>query len=76
MYFLLNDDCCGMDDFSSIHKCIVVMKMLAYGTPANSDDDYFHMSESTSIECTHRFCRAVVGKFVADYLRGSWHDTQ
>jgi hypothetical protein len=44
--------------------------MLAYGAPANAQDDYLRMSESTAIECMYKFCRAVVGHFGNYYLRG------
>ena len=70
-YFLLKHDCCGTAGFSSIQKCTAAMRMLAYGAPADSQDDYLRMSESTAIECMYRFCRAVVGKFGKDYLRGT-----
>jgi hypothetical protein len=44
--------------------------MLAYGAPANAQDDYLRMSESTAIECMYKFCRRVVGHFGNYYLRG------
>ena len=46
------------------------MRMLAYGAPADTQDDYLRMSESTAIECMYKFYRAVVGKFGKYYLRG------
>jgi hypothetical protein len=30
-------------------KCTITMMMLAYGSPADSHDDYLRMSESTGI---------------------------
>ncbi|KAK1682151.1 hypothetical protein QYE76_042999 [Lolium multiflorum] len=69
-YFKLKVDAVGVLGFSSIQKCTAVMRMLAYGAPADTQDDYLRMSESTAIECMYKFCRAVVGKFGKYYLRG------
>jgi hypothetical protein len=69
-YFKLKLDAVGVLGFSSIQKCTAAMRMLAYGAPADTQDDYLRMSESTAIECMYKFCRAVVGKFGKYYLRG------
>ncbi|KAK1604766.1 hypothetical protein QYE76_028439 [Lolium multiflorum] len=69
-YFKLKHDAVGFIGFSSIQKCTAAMRMLAYGAPADTQDNHLHMSESTSIECMYKFCRAVVGKFGKYYLRG------
>ncbi|KAK1665945.1 hypothetical protein QYE76_054104 [Lolium multiflorum] len=69
-YFKLKLDAVGDVGFSSIQKCTAAMRMLAYGAPADTQDDYLRMSESTTIECMYKFCRAVVGKFGKYYLRG------
>ncbi|XP_071681422.1 uncharacterized protein [Lolium perenne] len=69
-YFKLKVDAVGVLGFSSIQKCTAAMRMLAYGAPADTQDDYLRMSESTAIECMYKFCRAVVGKFGKYYLRG------
>ncbi|KAK1610284.1 hypothetical protein QYE76_033957 [Lolium multiflorum] len=69
-YFKLKLDVVGVVGFSSIQKCTAAMRMLAYGAPADTHDDYLRMSESTAIECMYKFCRAVVGKFGKYYLRG------
>ena len=46
------------------------MRMLAYGTPGDAKDELLRMSESTAIQCMYKFCRAVVGRFGKEYLRG------
>jgi hypothetical protein len=45
------------------------MRMLAYGAPGDSTDDYLRMAESTVFECFYRFCRAVIAVFGDTYLR-------
>ncbi|KAK1644998.1 hypothetical protein QYE76_062803 [Lolium multiflorum] len=69
-YFKLKLDAIGVLGFSLIQKCTAAMRMLAYGAPADTQDDYLRMSESTAIECMYKFCQAVVGKFGKYYLRG------
>jgi hypothetical protein len=68
-YFICKKDCNGMVDFSSLQKYTAALRMLAYGAPGDSQDDYIHMVESTAMECMSRFCRAVVLVFGSDYLR-------
>ena len=60
-YFKCKMDCTGKLGFTSIQKCTTAMRMLAYGAPGDSLDDYGRMAETTSIECFYKFCRAVFG---------------
>ncbi|KAK1645321.1 hypothetical protein QYE76_063126 [Lolium multiflorum] len=50
-------------------KCTVAMRMLAYGAPGDTADDYLRMAESTALDCFYRFCRAVIAVFGDYYLR-------
>ena len=68
-YFKLKKDCTGTVGFTSIQKCTMAMRLLAYGAPADAGDDYLRMGESTAIECLNNFCRAVVVVFGPNYLR-------
>jgi hypothetical protein len=39
-----------MAGFYALQKCTVAMRMLAYGAPDDSTDDYLRMTESTAFE--------------------------
>ncbi|XP_024314136.1 uncharacterized protein LOC100829059 [Brachypodium distachyon] len=68
-YFKLKRDTVGTLSFTSIQKCTVSLRLLAYGIPADTQDDYLRMAESTAIDCMYRFCRAIVAVFGEQYLR-------
>jgi len=53
------------------------MRMLAYGTAADAQDEYCRISESTSLESLKRFCAAIVKVYSKKYLRQpTWADIQ
>jgi hypothetical protein len=68
-YFICKKDCTGMVGFSSLQKCTAALRMLAYGAPSDSHDDYISMTKSTTMECMYRFCKAMVSVFGPDYMR-------
>ncbi|XP_058725907.1 uncharacterized protein LOC131597214 [Vicia villosa] len=57
------------EDEIKIKKCTFVIRMLAYGSLADSVDEYVRINESTSIECLQRFVQGVNVVFGAEYLR-------
>jgi hypothetical protein len=70
-YFRCKLDCTSMVGFSALQKCTVAMRMLAYGAPSDSADDYLRMAESTTFDCFYRFCRTVIAVFEDIYLRSA-----
>ena len=68
-YFKCKKYCTGKLGFTLIQKCMTAMRMLAYGAPGDSLDDYGRMAGSTTIECFYKFCWAVVAVFGLQYLR-------
>jgi hypothetical protein len=68
-YFRCKLDCTGMAGFSALQKCTVAMRMLAYGAPGDSTDDYLRMPESTAFDFFYQFCMAVIAVFGDIYLR-------
>ena len=68
-YFKLKRYCTGLLGVSSLQKCTATIRCLAYGLPADALNDYLRMSESTAVEATYRFCKAVVKVFEERYLR-------
>ncbi|CAK8530608.1 unnamed protein product [Lathyrus sativus] len=68
-YFQMRVDATGKMDLSPLQKCTSVIRMLAYGSPADLVDEYVQIGESTSIECLERFVKGVNVVFGAEYLR-------
>ena len=54
---------------SSLQKITTAYRILAYGTPTDSMDEYIRIGESTTIESLRRFVKAVITMFSNHYLR-------
>lgn len=68
-YFVQKPNAVGMIGLSSLQKITAAMRMLAYGVPADSMDDYLRIGESTTIESLKKFVKAVVAIYSEEYLR-------
>ncbi|KAK4847581.1 hypothetical protein QYF36_003554 [Acer negundo] len=55
-------------------KMTLVMRMLAYGIPADAADEYSRLGESNIIESFHHFIRAIPQIYGATYLRSPTKD--
>jgi hypothetical protein len=68
-YFQLRIDATGRSGLSPLQKCTAVIRMLAYGTSADSVDDYLRIGETTTLKCVDKFTRGVINLFGPQYLR-------
>ncbi|XP_026429060.1 uncharacterized protein LOC113325034 [Papaver somniferum] len=68
-YFTQRVDAAKKYDLSPLQKMMALLKMLAYGCPVDSVDEYIQIGESTVVECLKLFCDAIIGVFEEQYLR-------
>ncbi|KAL5570233.1 hypothetical protein UlMin_026808 [Ulmus minor] len=68
-YFVQRMDACGALGLSSLQKNSAAFRMLAYGVPADSVDEYVRIGESTAIESLKKFVKAIITVFGDEYLR-------
>ena len=68
-YFIQITNVIGVLGLSSFQKITVAYRILAYGTPADSVDEYIKIGESTAIESLRRFVNVVIAMFGDHYLR-------
>jgi hypothetical protein len=62
-------DPCGVKGFSTEQKMTGCLRVLAYGTAADSFDEYIRMAESTLLEYLELFCDAIISMYSSFYLR-------
>ncbi|KAJ9541294.1 hypothetical protein OSB04_027800 [Centaurea solstitialis] len=62
-------DARGVKGFSPLQKCTSAIRQLAYGSAADSSDEYLRMSEKTSRECLEYFCEGIIHLYKRKYLR-------
>ncbi|KAL5722607.1 hypothetical protein ACHQM5_006110 [Ranunculus cassubicifolius] len=62
-------DAAGVMGFSSYQKMCASIQFLAYGTAADSFDQYFRIAESTLLDYVKHFCRDINVVFGPEYLR-------
>ena len=65
----LRADATGRFGASPLQKVVAAMRCLAYSSRADSLDEYCLIGESTALLSLKEFCRAIVTKFSAQYLR-------
>ncbi|CAK8543660.1 unnamed protein product [Lathyrus sativus] len=68
-YFQRRIDAVGRMGLSPLQKCTTALRILAYGSPVDSVDDYVRIGESTTLECLDRFIIGVCTIFGAQYMR-------
>jgi hypothetical protein len=68
-YFKQKRNCAGHEGFSPIHEFTITIKMLAYGSIADSLDDHLEMGESIVLETLKHFVRTIVDVFGEEWIR-------
>ncbi|CAN0893195.1 hypothetical protein LINGRAHAP2_LOCUS18009 [Linum grandiflorum] len=67
--FARRRDVVGNYSISPKLKITAALRMLAWGSTADSLDEYFQMAESTALETLRRFHNAIVHVYGPEYLR-------
>ncbi|XP_020243470.1 uncharacterized protein LOC109821719 [Asparagus officinalis] len=68
-FFVQKMDGVGKLGLSILQRVTSAFCMLAYGTSADSTDEYVRIGESTTNVCLKRFCRTIVEVYGDEYLR-------
>jgi hypothetical protein len=68
-YFVLKKNAANIKGFTPIHKCLVALRMLAYGGVADSLDDPYKMVESTVLDTLIHFVTTVIELYEKEYLK-------
>ncbi|KAL5183600.1 hypothetical protein HKD37_17G047458 [Glycine soja] len=68
-YFQMRVDAKRRNDLSPLQKCIGVLRILAYGLPVDSVNEYIQIAEITVVECLQRFVSDICAIFGDEYLR-------
>ncbi|KAI7943845.1 hypothetical protein MJO28_011373 [Puccinia striiformis f. sp. tritici] len=69
VYFQHKPDALGRFGLRPLQKICSAIQMLASGGAADANDEYFRLSESTSLKSLDRFCSAVIAVYSEEYLR-------
>lgn len=68
-YFTQRPDATGRGGLSPLQKCIVAIRMLAYGTSADQLDEVLKIAASTCLDILGKFVEGVIENFGEEYLR-------
>lgn len=68
-YFQQRPDATGLLGLSSLQKVTAALRVMAYGSSADSLDENLRMAESTVLLCLKRFAACVISQFGSEYLR-------
>ncbi|XP_070682437.1 uncharacterized protein [Malus domestica] len=67
-YFRQKRDRASRPSFSPHQKVTVALRMMTYGSPADSMDETHGMSESTCLDTLQEFCDTIVQLYKDEYL--------
>uniref|UniRef100_A0A0D3BT01 DDE Tnp4 domain-containing protein n=1 Tax=Brassica oleracea var. oleracea TaxID=109376 RepID=A0A0D3BT01_BRAOL len=68
-FFQQRRDATGRDGLSPLQKCTAAIRLLAYGSAADSVDEYLRLGESTALSCLENFTEGIIRLFGDEYLR-------
>ena len=68
-YFIQRTGVVGVLGLSSLQKITAAYRILSYGTPTDSVDEFTRIGESNAIESLRRFVKVVIAMFDDHYLR-------
>ena len=68
-FFQQRRDATGRWSLTALQKCTVAIRLLAYGTAADTVDEYLRLSETTALSCLDNFTDGIIQLFGDEYLR-------
>ncbi|CAN6810918.1 unnamed protein product [Brassica oleracea] len=68
-YFRKKKDGLKRNSLSPLQKCTTAIRVLAYGSAADSVDEYLRLGETTTRLCVENFVEGIIYLFGEEYLR-------
>ncbi|XP_018450842.2 uncharacterized protein LOC108822299 [Raphanus sativus] len=68
-FFRQKIDGLGRSGLSTLQKCTAAIRLLAYGSAADTVDEYLRLAETTSRSCLENFVEGIIQLFGDEYLR-------
>ena len=68
-FFQQRRDATGRWGLTALQKCTAAIRLLAYGTAADTVDEYLRLGETTALSCLHNFSDGIIQLFGIEYLR-------
>ena len=68
-FFRQRREATGRLGLSPLQKCMAAVRLLAYGSGADTVDEYLRLGESTTLSCLHHFTEGIILLFGDEYLR-------
>ena len=75
-FFTRRRNAAGLLGFSAYQQISTVMRVIAYGIPANYTDEYLRIGEYTTLKCARVFAKTLIRVFGPEYLRAPNEDTK
>ncbi|XP_076924302.1 uncharacterized protein LOC143586706 [Bidens hawaiensis] len=69
VYFQQRCDATGRKGLSNLQKCTGAMRVLAYGTSTDAQDEYLRISDTVTRDSLLKFIEGVISCFGQEYLR-------